>query len=233
MRYTTYRSGPQDNQSEISHHCNSANRLIEGEMNHMGHVREAISASLASSLAHSRSYAEFLINDPDFGVRKPIIAADLASNSAPDKTHRYDEEGFREAFEEIQILQPLGTCVDDPQRPPYNPPHNPALGETPMHQKKRFTDWCLKKQRSKRCLSSDQQIKAIGCLESDIPVISWPSVRVVVLFMDTIYNLVSLQFVFLNASYQPELRENERVNVAKIKPRLFPKHTPRRRLLAS
>jgi hypothetical protein len=221
---------PQDNQSEISHHCNSTNRFIEREMiatvNHIGHVREAISASLASPLAHSRSYAEFFINDPDFGARKPTIAAELASKSAPDKTHRYDEEGFCEAFEEIKILQPLGTCIDAPQRPPYNPPHNPALGVTPMHRKQRFTDWCLKKQRSKRCVSSDQQIKAIGCLESDVPVISWPSVRDVVLFMDTIYNLVSLQFVFLNASYQPALRENERVSVVKIKGHDFSPSTP-------
>jgi hypothetical protein len=213
----------QDNQSRGACQRRPINRLIErhteGTVDRMVHVRRAINQNPASQFENSHAYADFLVYDPDIGVYKPTMPADVAFKSATNNTHRYDEEGFHEAFADIEILQSVGTCMDAlcPPRDPYNPPHNHAPGGTPMLRKKRFTDRSLKKQRSQHCVSSDQQTKAIGCLESDVPVVSWPSVRVVVLILDTIYNLVSLQFDFLNAFRQSELGENERVNVEKIK----------------
>jgi hypothetical protein len=113
-----------------------------------------------------------------------------------------------------------------PPKDPYNPPHNPTLAGTPMLGKQRFTAWAKKNRRSKRCLGSNQQETTIDCFASDLPDVPWSTLQVVLLIMDTIYNLVSLRFDFLNAFCLSALRENERVNVEKIKLRLFPQRPP-------
>ena len=102
-------------------------------------------------------------------------------------------------IKELQSLRDLGS---------FNmvkwPSGSNVLQSTCSYKKKRYPDGGLKKYKARFCVREDQQIEGVDVFETYAPVISWITVRIL-LVLSLILSINTQYVYYINAFYQTQL----------------------------
>ena len=173
-------------------------------------------AMLQHAMTSTTRYLHFMSivsmdHDKDeINYEHPLAFAMKASDAdSPtwDEAMRSDEcEDFWKAMDlEIEQLQNRNawTIVD---REEATKAGEKVIGSTWAFRRKRYPDGRVKKLKARICARGDQQVKGIDVFDTFSPVVSWSTVRLM-LILSVALNLVTVQVDYDNAFVQAELKE--------------------------
>ena len=176
-------------------------------------------AGLPSQREQQIAYSELLrMNFDENLLDEPGPLAFLASVRKDPDTLKYHEalhdddwEGFKEAMQvEIQALESMGTW----EVVKRSSVKKHVLPGTWAFRRKRYPDGRVRKLKARFCVRGDKQIEGIDYFETYAPVVSWSTVRLL-LVASLAFDLKTRQVDYVNAFAQGDLEEEVYLEIPK------------------